>query len=145
MSTQRGGRELALHLLYQMEVRSETLDQILPEAIEFFQPSPDDRAYAVRLTEYALEDRASSEELLAKNATNWDPTRFAVLDLCILRLAIAELCRVPEMPSNKILNEAIELAKSYSTPKSGGFVNGLLDPIARIVRGDIRPKQGESA
>lgn len=145
MSGQRGGRELALHLLYQMEVRSETLDQILPEAIEFFTPSPDDRAFAVRLVEYALEGKDATDDLLKQNATNWDPTRFAVIDFCILRLAVAELTRVPETPTTKVLNEAIELAKSYSTPKSGGFVNGLLDPIARIVRGDVRPKKGESA
>ena len=145
MSGQRGGRELALHLLYQIEVRSETLDQILPEAIEFFTPTPDDRAYAVRLVEYALEDKASTEDLLKQNATNWDPNRFALIDFCILRLAVAELTRVPATPTNKVLNEAIELAKSYSTQKSGGFVNGLLDPIARIVRGDVRPKKGESA
>lgn len=145
MSGQRGGRELALHLLYQLEVRSETLDQVLPEALEFFQPSPDDRAFAVRLVEYALADREANEALLKSNATNWDPTRFALLDACILRLAISELVRVPETPTTKVLNEAIELAKSYSTPKSGGFVNGVLDPIARIVRGDVRPKKGESA
>lgn len=145
MSGQRGGRELSLHLLYQMEVRSETLDQVLPEAIEFFTPSPDDRAFAVRLVEYALEDRNATDDLLSKNATNWDPTRFALIDFCILRLAVAELTRVPETPTTKVLNEAIELAKAYSTPKSGGFVNGLLDPIARIVRGDVRPKKGESA
>lgn len=143
MSSQRGGRELALHLLYQMEVRSETLDQVLPEALVFFQPSPEDRAYAVRLVEYALADRQTAEDLLKTHATNWDPTRFALLDSCILRLAIAELTRVPEIATNKVLNEAIELAKSYSTQKSGGFVNGLLDPIARTVRGDVRPKKGE--
>jgi len=145
MSGQRGGRELALHLLYQMEVRSETIDQILPEAIEFFTPSPDDRAFAIRLVEYALEDKGATEDLLKQNATNWDPTRFALIDFCILRLAVAELTRVPESATTKVLNEAIELAKSYSTPKSGGFVNGLLDPIARIVRTDVRPKKGESA
>lgn len=145
MSGERGGRELALHLLYQMEVRTETLDQVLPEALEFFQPGPDERAYAVRLVEYALADREVAESLLKRHATNWDPTRFALLDFCILRLAIAEMTRVPEVATTKILNEAIELAKSYSTHKSGGFVNGLLDPIARNVRGDVRPKKGESA
>ena len=145
MTGKRGGRELALHLLYQMEVRTETLDQILPEALEFFQPTPDDRSFAVRLVEYALADKQATEELLKSNATNWDPTRFAVIDLCILRLAISEMTRVAETPTTKILNEAIELAKSYSTPKSGGFVNGVLDPIARLVRGDVKPKKGESA
>lgn len=141
--SQRGGRELALHLLYQMDVRSETLDQVLPAALEFFQPTPDDRAFALRLVEYSLENNDRIMELIRETARNWDPTRFALLDMCILRLAIAELLRVPESASKVVINEAIELAKSYSTQKSGGFVNGLLDPIARIVRGDVPPNKGD--
>ena len=141
--SQRGGRELALHLLYQMDVRSETLDQVLPAALEFFQPTPDDRAFALRLVEYSLENSDRIMELIRETARNWDPTRFALLDMCILRLAIAELLRVPESASKVVINEAIELAKSYSTQKSGGFVNGLLDPIARIVRGDVPPNKGD--
>ena len=141
--SQRGGRELALHLLYQMDVRSETLDQVLPAALEFFQPTPDDRAFALRLVEYSLENGDRIVELIRGTARNWDPTRFALLDMCILRLAIAELLRVPETASKVVINEAIELAKSYSTQKSGGFVNGLLDPIARIVRGDVPPNKGD--
>jgi N utilization substance protein B len=141
--SQRGGRELALHLLYQMNVRSETLDQVLPAALEFFQPGPDDRAFALRLVEYALEHDGKIVELIRSTARNWDPTRFALLDMCILRLAVAELMRVPESAPKVVINEAIELAKSYSTQKSGGFVNGLLDPIARIVRGDAPPSKGD--
>ena len=141
--SQRGGRELALHLLYQMDVRSETLDQVLPAALEFFQPTADDRAFALRLVEYSLENGDRIMELIRETARNWDPTRFALLDMCILRLAIAELLRVPESASKVVINEAIELAKSYSTQKSGGFVNGLLDPIARIVRGDVPPNKGD--
>ncbi|MBK9579946.1 MAG: transcription antitermination factor NusB [Fibrobacterota bacterium] len=140
----RGGRELALHLLYQMEVRGESIDQVLPEALVFFQPTPEDRAFAVRLVEYALETMNFTSDLLEKNARNWDPNRFALIDSCILRLAIAELAKVPESPMKLVINEAIELAKSYSTVKSGGFVNGVLDPIARIVRGESHPSKGEA-
>ena len=139
----RGGRELALHLLYQMDVRSETLDQVLPEAIEFFQPTVEDRSFGLRLVEYALEQKDRIDELVRQTATNYDPSRFALLDMCVLRIAVAELLRVPESPPKFVINEAIELAKSYSTEKSGSFVNGLLDPIARIVRGDAPLKQGE--
>ena len=142
--SQRGGRELALHLLYQMNVRSETLDQVLPAAVDFFQPVAEDRAFALRLVEYALEQDGRIMELIRETARNWDPSRFALLDMCILRLAVAELLRVPETASKIVINEAIELAKSYSTQKSGGFVNGLLDPIARIVRGDAPPSKGEA-
>jgi N utilization substance protein B len=143
MSAGRGGRELALHLLYQMEIRSETLDQVLPEALEFFQPTLDDKTFALRLVEYALEQNEKIQELLHSTAKNWDTTRFALLDACVLRIAVSELLRVPESPAKLVINEAIELAKSYSTEKSGGFVNGLLDPIARIVRGDAPLNKGE--
>jgi transcription antitermination protein NusB len=108
MSETRGGRELALHLLYQMEIRSETLDQVLPEAVDFFQPTPDDRAFALRLVEYALELDDKVQELLRSTARNWDTARFALLDACILRLAISELLRVPESPAKLVINEAIE-------------------------------------
>lgn len=140
----RGGRELALHLLYQMEVRGESIDQVLPEALVFFQPTPEDLAFAVRLVEYALETMGFTSDLLEKHARNWDPNRFALIDSCILRLAIAELAKVPQSPMKLVINEAIELAKSYSTVKSGGFVNGVLDPIARIVRGESHPSKGEA-
>jgi len=140
----RAGRELALHLLYQMEVRSETLDQVLPEALEFLQPAPEARAFAVRLVEFALELRETAEQLLKETARNWDPSRFAVIDKCVLRLAVAELTKFPENPTNQILDQFIELAKSYSTESSGRFVNGVLDPIARKVRAAAPNPQGET-
>ncbi|MCB9496873.1 MAG: transcription antitermination factor NusB [Fibrobacteria bacterium] len=130
----RAGRELALHLLYQMEVRSETLDQVLPEALVFLTPDPPARAFAVRLVEYALELRDRAEELLKETARNWDPSRFALIDRCVLRLAVAELSKFPESPTNQVIDQFIDLAKSYSTESSGRFVNGVLDPIAKKVR-----------
>jgi N utilization substance protein B len=139
----RGGRELALHLLYQMEVRTETLDQVLPEALQFLQPEPAARAFAVRLVEFALEMRDVTEEILKETARNWDPSRFALIDRCLLRLAVAELSKFPESPTNQILDQFIELAKSYSTESSGRFVNGVLDPIARKVRA-AGPSKGET-
>jgi len=136
----RAGRELALHLLYQMEVRGETLDQVLPEALEFLQPDPAARAFAVRLVEYSIELRDMADGLLKETARNWDPSRFALIDRCVLRLAVAELARFPESPTNQILDQFIDLAKSYSTDSSGRFVNGVLDPIARKVRASAHPK-----
>jgi N utilization substance protein B len=117
-----------------MEVRGETLDQVLPEALEFLTPDPESRAYAVRMVEYALELRDETERLMERTARNWDPARFALIDRCVMRIAVSELLRFPETPTAVILDGAIELAKSYSTEKSGKFVNGLLDPISRIVR-----------
>lgn len=138
----RAGRELALHLQYQMEVRGETLDQVLPEALEFLQPDPASRAFAVRLVEHAIELRDRADELLRETARNWDPSRFALIDRCVLRLAVAELSCFPDSPTNQILDQFIDLAKSYSTDSSGRFVNGVLDPIARKVRASA-PSKGD--
>jgi len=129
-----GAREFALHLLYQMDQRKEDLTQILPEAIEFLKPTGEDRGFALRLVEGVQEHKDLIDEHLRKAARNWDLERVASLDRCVLRLAVIELMLVPESPTRVILDEAIELAKNYSTEQSGRFVNGVLDPIAKIVR-----------
>lgn len=129
-----GARELALHLLYQMDQRKEDLTQILPEAIDFLRPSGEDRKFALTLVDGVLEHRETIDAHLRKAARNWELERVASLDRCVLRLAVAELMLVPESPTKVILDEAIELAKNYSTEQSGRFVNGVLDPIAKIVR-----------
>ncbi len=129
-----GAREFALHLLYQMDQRKEDLTQILPEAIEFLRPTADDRKFALQLVDGVHEHREAIDAHLQKAARNWDLERVASLDRCVLRLAVAELMLVPQSPTKVILDEAIELAKNYSTEQSGRFVNGVLDPIAKIVR-----------
>jgi len=129
-----GAREFALHLLYQMDQRKEDLTQILPEALAFLKPTGEDRGFALRLVEGVQEHKDLIDEHLRKAARNWDLERVASLDRCVLRLAVIELMIVPESPTRVILDEAIELAKNYSTEQSGRFVNGVLDPIAKIVR-----------
>lgn len=133
-TSQTGGREFALHLLYQMDVRGEDLTQILPELFEFLHPTGEDRAFAVRMVEGTLANREAIDAHLRATSQNWDLERLANLDRCILRLAVSELMLCPETPVRVILDESIELAKSYSTEQSGRFVNGVLDPIAKAVR-----------
>lgn len=130
----RGGREFALHLLYQLDVRGESIPEVLPSLLEMLQPTGPDRGFAITLVEKVLAHRPAIDEILAGSARNWDPARFALLDRCALQLAVAELLFHPETPTGVILNEAIELAKSYSTDQSARFVNGVLDPIAKAVR-----------
>lgn len=70
------------------------------------------------------------EQLLADQLQNWDVQRVALLDMIILKLAVCELLNFPGIPVKVTINEYIELAKSYSTPKSGKFVNGILDNLS---------------
>ena len=70
-----------------------------------------------------------STELIKKHAQNWDFDRIAMLDIILMRLAVAELMSCSDIPIKVTINEVIELAKRYSTDKSGTFINGILDAI----------------
>ena len=86
------------------------------------------RAFANRLFEGTVKDTAAIDELIVKQAENWRLERLAVIDRAILRLAIYEL-RKTDTPPKVILNEAVELAKKFSSEEAASFVNGILDAV----------------
>lgn len=69
------------------------------------------------------------DEMIGRHTDNWDLSRIALIDHIVLRMAIAELLTFEDIPPKVSINEAIEVAKRYSTPKSGQFVNGILDAV----------------
>lgn len=88
------------------------------------------RAFANQLFEGAVKETAAIDELIVKQAENWRLERLAVIDRAILRLAIYEL-RTKVTPPKVILNEAVELAKKFSSEEAGSFVNGILDAVLK--------------
>ena len=90
------------------------------------------RAFAEQLFEATVKDVAGIDELLAKHAENWRLDRMAAIDRAILRLAIAEL-RGGDTPPKVVINEAVELAKKFSSEDSAGFVNGILDAVHKAL------------
>ena len=70
---------------------------------------------------------------MGETSRNWDFSRLAYMDVVIMQIAIAEMVNFPNIPVSVTINEYVELAKLYSTPKSGGYINGLLDSIARYL------------
>lgn len=98
----------------------------------------EDREFAGRLFEAALMHRGEYEEMIRQSTRNWDFERIAVMDVVIMICALAEVMTFPNIPVNITLNEYIDLAKIYSSPRSAGFVNGLLDHIVKILRGKGR-------
>ena len=90
------------------------------------------RAFANSLFEGAVKDTAAIDELIVKQAENWKLERLAVIDRAILRLAIYEL-RTADTPPKVILNEAVELAKKFSSEEAGSFVNGILDAVLKTL------------
>jgi N utilization substance protein B len=98
----------------------------------------EDREFAGRLFEAALIHRDEYENLIRNASRNWDFERIAVMDVVIMICALAEIFTFPAIPVSITLNEYIELAKVYSSPRSAGFVNGLLDHIVKRLRTEGR-------
>lgn len=91
--------------------------------------SNDDVEYARRVISAAETGKEDSTTLIRKFAQNWEFERIAALDIILMRLAVAELTSCESIPIKVTINEVIELAKRYSTDKSGTFINGILDAI----------------
>ena len=89
----------------------------------------EDKIFASRLLRSAINNAEAYRSLMANNAKNWNMERFAFMDILIMQVALAEIICFPGIPVSVSLNEYVEIAKMYSTPKSGSFINGMLDSI----------------
>ncbi len=90
------------------------------------------RAFANKLFEGAAKDADELDALIVQHAQNWRLERMAIIDRAVLRLAIYEL-RTGETPAKVILNEAVDLAKKFSSEDAGSFVNGILDAVKKTL------------
>lgn len=91
----------------------------------------EDRNFAVELFRSTIENSEEYRGYIQDASLNWDISRLSTMDIILLQIAIAEMLRFPEIAVHVTINEYIELAKVYSTPKSAGYINGILDAIAR--------------
>ncbi|HEX3793225.1 MAG TPA: transcription antitermination factor NusB [Acidimicrobiales bacterium] len=121
-------RERALSLLYEAELKGESPTQILDAQ----RVTPDD--YVCTLLHGAQATRAEADERITAASVGWPIDRMAVIDRLVLRLAVAELLDPDGPPLAVVIDEAVELVKTYSTDDSGSFVNGILSTIASEVR-----------
>lgn len=92
---------------------------------------PDDKAYALDLLDKTKRNRADYTAEIEAKTTNWDKERIANLDFILMQMAICEFREFPTVPVRVTINEYIEIAKEYSTPKSSVFINGILDKILK--------------
>jgi N utilization substance protein B len=93
------------------------------------------RTFANQLFEGAAQNSQGLDELIAKHAANWRLERLAAIDRAILRLAMHEM-RATKTPPKVVINEAVDLAKKFSSEEAGGFVNGILDTYRKTLAGD---------
>ena len=98
----------------------------------------EDKEYASRLLKAAITGADAYRKLMESNAKNWDMERFAFMDILIMQVALAEIFTFPSIPTVVTLNEYVEIAKMYSTPKSGSFINGMLDTIVNHLKKEGR-------
>ena len=132
-------RELALQALYQLDLRgAEVLDD-LGRLLSGDDVEAEVRRFARTLIDGCWAHREQLDERISRVAENWEIGRMAVVDRNVLRLASFELLFLDDVPPKVSINEAIDMAKRYSTADSGGFVNGILDRIRSQIEDE---KQG---
>lgn len=101
----------------------------------------DDVDYATRLIKLTIENNEEYEALIQSFTENWEIDRIAFIDKILMKMALSELLRFPDIPIKVSVNEAIELSKKYSTFKSSVFINGILDPILAKFKKEGRIKK----
>ena len=134
----RRAREAALQMLYQWEIGRGSAH----EAIVTYWPSRDPeetvaeehRDFANRLVRGTIAQVQEIDALIARRAQNWRVERMAVLDRLVLRLAVYEMLADPDTPAKVVINEGIELARTFSGDESVPFVNGILDAVRKDLR-----------
>ena len=133
-------RESALQILYQWEIGRADVDRA---AETFFSqqwpdanaPADDVRAFASQLAHDTVDRLDVIDPLIAETTERWRPERMAVLDRLILRMAICELQRDRGTPPAVVINEALELARTFSTEEAVKFINGMLDAVRKKLDG----------
>lgn len=103
----------------------------------------DDKEFAKELFKKTILNNSKFEEEISKKTTNWDTERLASLDGLLLKMALCEFQKFPSIPHKVTINEYLEIAKEYSTPKSSLFINGILDKIVKEYQSkNLHPKAG---
>lgn len=134
--SRRAAREKALQALYEVEVGGAGLMEALEHAVGENQLAGESLEFAKTLLTGAWENRKASDGLIVKYARDWHIDRLAVIDRNIFRLAIFEMTGLPDIPHEVSINEAVELAKIYSTQRSTSFINAILDSISKEIKGE---------
>jgi transcription antitermination factor NusB len=134
----RRSRILAMQALYQLDMRGDEVDKDLDSWLLENEPDLDTRQYARQLIRGTWEHRPWLDGLIGQVSQNWDLTRIGAVERAVIRLAVHEMLAQADPPAQVVINEAIELAKTFGDKDSGGFVNGVLDAIWKRHR-DLKP------
>ena len=132
MGTRRKSRELVLQMLFQADMGKQDAEDVRRT---FWQErtsvGADVQGFAEDLFQVANDRGSDIDELIERHAEHWRMNRMSAVDRNILRAAVAELVGFPATPRAVIINEALEIARKFSSPESVQFINGVLDSVGR--------------
>jgi transcription antitermination protein NusB len=141
MGTRRKSRELCLQMLFQWDMGKQTPEQVHKTFWdERTGVESETRGFAENLFNVATERSPEIDELIQKHAQHWRMERMAAVDRNVLRESVAEFLAYPATPRPIIINEALEIARKFSTPESVTFINGVLDSIAKELALSANPR-----
>ena len=115
-----------LKTIKRFEEKNQSHQELLPEY-----DNEEDKDYARKLFRATIMNGDEYQHFMSEASRNWDFSRLAYMDIIIMQIAIAEMMTFPSIPINVTINEYVEIAKLYSTPRSASYINGMLDAIAR--------------
>ncbi|MCH2449472.1 MAG: transcription antitermination factor NusB [Gracilimonas sp.] len=129
MINRRQVRETVLKAIYALQLGKDSTQHVADTIIKKaeFTKEKELRRFAEKLFFNTVEHEEELDEVISKHIKNWDIHRLALIDRLVLKMAICEFIYFEEIPTKVSINEAIEIAKRYSTAKSGRFINGILD------------------
>lgn len=129
MGKRRKAREAALQVLFQTEFNDNSIDDILRFFWKNKKSDKETREFSRGLVKNVLAHKDEIDLAIQSVSKNWRLSRMAVLDRCILRIAVCELSFDADIPPAIVINEAIEIAKKYSGTEAANFINGILDAV----------------
>ncbi|MEK6654665.1 MAG: transcription antitermination factor NusB [Thermodesulfobacteriota bacterium] len=129
MHQRRKAREVALQVLYELDVQMIGLGEAIELFWANFEASEEARKFSSLLIEGAWNNREQIDSLISDSSENWTIARMSRVDKSILRMAVYELLFCLDIPPKVTLNEAIDLGKVYGSENSGAFINGILDAL----------------
>ncbi len=129
----RRSREIALQILYSMEMRENIKPEVAVELYPFETEDEEVRSYAERLVLGVHENRNGIDAMIRQHIVGWRPERMVIVDRVAIRLALFESTVAGLIPVPVAISEAVELAKHFGTAESGKFVNGVLGKIVRAL------------
>ncbi len=140
MGHRRRSREIALQILYQVDMTGDDIDKALELFWRNFKHREDVKPFTIELVKGVWNYRSDIDPLIEMASKNWKLSRMSSVDRNILRISVFEILHCDDIPYKVTINEAIDLGKKYGTEDSGAFINGILDFIVSEIGKEGSPE-----